>query len=353
VDAERLAAYLAGELDADESAALAAAIARDPRLRAELDAMQRADAALGSLAPTDLPAGFDSRLRAALDTELAAILRPQGAEATASEGSTSGATVGDGPTSHRWTDQLAARRARRARSWAPAFAGAAAAVAAIAVVGVGVGVLGGGGADMDDAAGDMEMTLEADDADGSEEAGMMAAPGPGEGPTVIAQERVLDDALADELLTSIELQAVTDLALGADEGGSLGAGWRQALADFHTAADEPAEDADVAEDAPQTESDEDLAATFDRTFAEDVAVRLFADAPPSDVDLAAADRCLAEVLAAGTEAIPVYLELATYEGEEAVVVGLVTFDPATEAYTRPEVWVLAREDCQVRRFSQG
>jgi hypothetical protein len=353
VDAERLAAYLAGELDADESAALAAAIARDPRLRAELDAMQRADAALGSLAPTGLPDGFESRLRAAVDTELSTILRPHGAEV---EAPVEAAAVEDGTTTHRWTDQLAARRARRARSWVPAFAGAAATVAAIAVVGIGVGVLGGGG-DMDDAAGDMEMTLDADDADGSEEVGMMAAPGPGEGPTVISQGRDVDDDLADELLASIELEAVTDLALDADEGGSFGARWRDALADFNTVVgDTAAGDADVAEDAedaPQMESDEDTAATSDRSFVEDVTVRLFADAPPSDEELAAADRCLAEVLAAGTEAIPVYLELATYQGEAAVVVGLVTFDPATDAFTRPEVWVLAREDCQVRRFSQG
>jgi hypothetical protein len=350
VDAERLAAYLTGELDADESAALAAAIARDPRLRAELDAMQRADAALGSLAPTDLPDGFESRLRAAVDTELSTILRPHEAERAAS---VEAASVDHDTTTHRWTDQLAARRARRARSWVPAFAGAAAAVAVIAVVGIGVGVLGGGG-DMDDAAGDAEMMLDADDADGSAEVGMMAAPGPGEGPTVISQGRDVDDDLADELLASIELEAVTDLALGADEGGSFGARWRDALADFSTGVgDTPAGDADVAEDAPQMESDEDTAATSDRSFVEDVTVRLFADAPPSDEELAAADRCLAEVLAAGTEAIPVYLELASYQGEEAVVVGLVTFDPATEAYTRPEVWVLAREDCQVRRFSQG
>jgi hypothetical protein len=350
VDAERLAAYLAGELDADEAAALAAAIARDPRLRAELDAMQRADAALGSLPPTDLPAGFESRLRATLDTELSAILHPHGAERSTSAGATAGTAAAEDTTSHRWTDQLAARRARRTRSWVPAFAGAAATVAAIAVVGVGIGVLGGGD-DTDDVAGDMEMTLDADDADGSEEAGMMAAPGPGEGPTVIAQGRDLDDDLADELLASIELQAVTDLALDADQGLSLGAGWRDALASFSTAdADTDAVDTD--EDAPRMETDEDVA-TFDRTFADDVAVRLFADTPPSGEDLAAADRCLAEVLAAGPEAIPVYLELATYQGEESVVVGLVTFDPATEAYTRPEVWVLAREDCQVRRFSQG
>jgi hypothetical protein len=350
VDAERLAAYLAGELDADESAALAAAIARDPRLRAELDAMQRADVALGSLAPTDLPVGFESRLRAAVDTELSTILRPHEAEGTAPVET---ASVDDDRTTHRWTDQLAARRARRARSWVPAFAGAAAAVAVIAVVGIGVGVLGGGG-DMDDAAGDAEMMVEADDADGSAEVGTMAAPGPGEGPTVISQDRDVDEDLADELLASIELEAVTDLALDADEGGSFGARWRDALADFNTAVgDTAAGDADVAEDAPQMETDEDAAATADRSFVEDVTVRLFADAPPSDEDLAGADRCLAEVLTAGTEAIPVYLELATYQGEAAVVVGLVTFDPATEAYTRPEVWVLAREDCQVRRFSQG
>jgi hypothetical protein len=35
-----------------------------------------------------------------------------------------------------------------------------------------------------------------------------------------------------------------------------------------------------------------------------------------------------------------------------VVVGLVTYDPTTDAYTRPEVWILSREDCQLLRFSQ-
>jgi negative regulator of sigma E activity len=355
VDAQRLAAYLAGELDADEAAALDAALAREPRVRAQLDGMRRADEALRDLPATELPAGFEGRLRAAVDAELATVLRPHEASRT------------DLATSDRdarsWSDRLAARRARRSRSWVPAFAGAAAAVAVLGGVAIGVGVLGGGG---DDAASDTAMMFDAEDADtdGSEEVGGLAEPGPGEGPTLLAADRDLDDDLADELLAGVELQAVTDRGLAASEGRSLGSSWREAIGQLAPAGDdaeragdaslaEHAEEGDeAAEDAPLLETEEDPGLAPPGLTSQ-TPVRVFADVPLLDEDLAVVDRCLAEVLEGSTDAIPAYLELGNYQGQPAVVLGLVTFDPATDAYTRPEVWVVAREDCQVLRFSQG
>jgi hypothetical protein len=228
-------------------------------------------------------------------------------------------------------------------------------------------VLGGGRGD--DAASDTAMMLDAEDADtdGSEEVGTLAEPGPGEGPTLLAADRDLDDDLADELLASIELQAVTDRGLDASEGRSLGSSWREAIGQLTPAvedgdragdaglaegAGEADEDAEDAEDAPMLESEEE-AALAPPGLTSQTPVRVFAEVPLLDEDLAVVDRCLAEVLEGGTDAIPAYLELGNYQGEPAVVLGLVTFDPATGAYTRPEVWVVAREDCQVLRFSQG
>jgi anti-sigma factor RsiW len=349
VDAERLAAYLAGELDADETAAVEAALARDPAVRASLEALQRADAALASLPATELPAGFERRLRAAIDEELATQLRPADAPATAD------ARTSARPHGEPARDELASRRARRTPRWMPALAGAAAAVAVIAGAVVGVGVLGGGGDDADTGTGTM-MTLEADDADGAEAADVL--PGPGELPTLVVGDRELDDDLADELLASAELQAVAQRGLEPAEGRSLGDSWRRAFAGF-TAVQSQTEsglsDDAAAADRPDAaeDTDEEAAASEDLSALErSGGVRVLADGPLSEADNEAVDRCLTEVLSGG-DAIPAYLELATYDGEPAVVIGLVTFDPASGTFSRPEVWILDRQDCQVRRFSQG
>jgi hypothetical protein len=342
VDAERLAAYLAGELDADETVALEATLARDTGLRAELAAMRHADEVLAALPATELPEGFERRLHAAVGAELAAQLHASGDEATGRE-----------RTPARHTDELATRRERRGWSWVPAFAGAAAAVAVLAAVVVGIGPLGGAG---DDAA-DTVMSLEADDADGAEEEmAAEALPGPGEAPTLVAGDRDLDEALADELLASIELQAVADQALGADAGRSVATSWADALrlaipGGFEagtTAA--PSTTQDDRETADDADTDDALAGMQERAVGP---VRLLAEGALDEEDGAAVTRCLDEVLAGGVDAIPAYLELATFDGEEVVILGLVTFDPATGGFTRPEVWILDRVDCQVRRFSQG
>jgi negative regulator of sigma E activity len=348
VDAERLAAYLAGELDADETVALEATLARDAGLRAQLTAMRHADEALAALAPTELPEGFERRLRAAVDIELAAQLQPAHA-------------ADDAPATHRRatsrSDELAARRERRGWSWLPAFAGAAAAVAVLAAVVVGLGPLGGAG---DDAA-DTMMTLEADDADGAEEEmAAEALPGPGEAPTLVVGDRDLDEASADELLASIELQAVADQALAADTGRTIATAWGDALrlavpGGFEAGATAAPgttsqDDAEMADDT-DTDTDEPPAGTPEQRIAGPV--RLLADGALEEEDGEAVTRCLDEVLAGGVDAIPAYVELASFEGEAVVVLGLVTFAPATGGFTRPEVWILDRADCQVRRFSQG
>jgi hypothetical protein len=346
VDAERLAAYLAGELDADETAALEATLARDAGLRAQLTAMRRADEALGTLAPTELPEGFERRLRAAIDAELATQLHPAHAE-------------DDAPAIHRRapsrSDELAARRERRGWSWLPAFAGAAAAVAVLAAVVVGIGPLGGAG----DKAVDTMMSLEADDADGAEEEmAAEALPGPGEAPTLVVGDRDLDEASADELLASIELQAVADQALAPDPGRTIATAWGDALrlavpggfeAGATAAPGTTAED--DAELADDTDTDEPMAGSPEQRTAGPV--RLLTDGALEEEDGEAVTRCLDEVLAGGVDAIPAYVELASFDGEAVVVLGLVTYDPATGGFTRPEVWILDRAECQVRRFSQG
>jgi negative regulator of sigma E activity len=350
VDAERLAAYLAGELDADETAALEAALARDTGLRAQLTAMRRADEVLAALPRTELPEGFERRLHAAVDAELAAQRH------AATGAATDGAATEEARTTRR-ADELASRRERRGWSWLPAFAGAAAAVAVLGAVVIGLGPLGAG----DDTA-DTMMTLDADDADGAEEEmATEALPGPGEAPTIVAADRDLDEALADELLASVELQAVADQALGADPGRSIATAWGEALrlavpGSFEmgtTAAPDAMEDDGEADEDTDTGADpgEEVAGTHEqRTFGP---VRLLADGALEEEDGAAVTRCLDEVLAGGVDAIPAYVELATFGGEEVVVLGLVTFDPAKGGFTRPEVWILDRVDCQVRRFSQG
>jgi anti-sigma factor RsiW len=118
---QRLAAYLSGDLDADERTALEAELAGDPTMRAQLERIRATDRVLAGLPEAELPAGLSDRLDAALAPELDRILG----------------------------DELAARRARRAMpQWLPA-AGAAAAL--VLVVGTGivlVGGLGDGGEDM-------------------------------------------------------------------------------------------------------------------------------------------------------------------------------------------------------------
>ena len=125
--ADRIAAYLADELDDEQRRAFEDDLARDAALRADLDAVRRADDALAAQAPTPLPAGAEERLWARLTPELEAAYQPD-APVAAPEERTFTAAGGD---------ELAARRGRRSPPWT-AIGGIAAAIVAVAVVSVGI-----------------------------------------------------------------------------------------------------------------------------------------------------------------------------------------------------------------------
>lgn len=360
--AERLAAYLAGDLSADERQALEADLARDAQLRADLEAVRRADGALAAQPPTALPDGARDRLLAALEPTLAAELGPD-----------RGATAA--------TDQLAARRRATARrSWITAVGGIAAAVAAVAILGPVVGGLTGGAdsaAPASEGAG--EAMLESD-VDGAEEdaASTLAAP---VGPTLLGSDRAIDEEGAAELLTAGEVEAVVAQGLSPDEARTLGDAWAQAFVSDTADADqgalfgaERADDEAAGGDGESAEAvpDADLETATDTVTdggAAEEGPTEEAEAPTSaavpsvvadlqilgDVDAAAREdvaRCLDELLDPSTLAVPVLAELVTFQGEPAVAFALVTPD-ADGSIARREVWVLSRENCETRYLRQG
>jgi negative regulator of sigma E activity len=342
--AERLAAYLAGELDADERTALEAALARDAELRRELAAIRRADAALGALTSPTPPPGFEERLHAALAAELTAQLgtaRPSPAARASEQAATGGHPAGGSST---W-DELAARRKQRQRPrWIPVLGGVAASLVLLAT-GIAVVNLGAG----DDAGSDMAVTMEAsDDAGGLEEGAADLG-----GPVVLDEGRTIDADDADALLAGPALADVTDRQLPPAEGAAVADQWAAQLG-------APGERALESLPAPEERAAEDV----EEEAAEDADVATDGAAPETDLDAAtgpvdddeALTRCLAELLDGldGAEpAIPAYVEFVTYDGRPAIVYGLVTVEPSTGAYTRSEVWIVDRADCQVVRFAQG
>ena len=355
---DRLAAYVAGDLDADEHAALEAELARDPVLRGQLDALLRADEALTEVRSPEASPGFEARLHQALDAVLEDELGP--------------AVV----------DELASRReARSKRGWAgqglgwPRLLVGGAAAAAILVVG-GL-VLGTGGPfGSDEAAEDHMAAMDSDDAG---EPGIESFASPyGDAPTIVAAGRQLDDADLDALRDSDQL-ALRELGLDGAAGQELAATFQAALGSADAAGSEgiPGSDdggmdaADAGQESAADDADEDAAgdagdadedAAGDAEIAEEGDGEQRQRALPelrtadgtlvSVADREVIARCLDELLSGGRDAIPVYVELATYQDADAVVFGLVTPDPATEAYTRSEMWVLDAATCQVLRFSQ-
>lgn len=319
---ERLAAYLAGDLDAEETRAVEAALARDPALRARLAAIAATDDLLASLPDVELPDGFSERLRSAVATEL--------------DGQLGDSAAGSG-------DELAARRTRRTdgggprRSWLPQIAVAA---AVLAIAGIGIGVLSGGMG-----GGDEETTAEMAGGDaGTMEA--LSVPEPEEGPIVVAQGRSFDaDSLA-ELADQPDLRAVLDQRLGEQDAAVLAdEGQRQ----FEAPEPESAEAADGADTA--TDAGEDTEDSGGR-IASAPAAELRTAGEVSEEDLEAVRACLPSLLEAQTAVIPVYAELATFEGQDAIVYGLVSNEPVQDEYRRVELWVVGRGDCQVLHFAQ-
>ncbi len=309
---DRLAAYLAGELTPEQSEHVRSSLASDPELARQLTALERADAALASLAPTAEPDGLAARLDHRLGPELAA------------------------QTSAR--DELAPRR--RTRRPTPRWLPATAAAAVLAVAGTGVLLLGG-----DDLAEDTADTVAMER---SGEPADAPLPEAGAGPLVVVDEnRELDAHLADALLEDPAVLALAARALDPVAGQQLAAQVRDGLAGSEVAAmgEEPA--AELA--APDAFAD-DAADEFADEFADELADEL-ADVPEDPRQTLA--RCLEVVLAADPAAIPAYAELARFEGEPVVVLALVTPDAPGTAYTRSEIWVLSRDSCELRRFAQA
>jgi hypothetical protein len=345
--ADRLAAYLADDLTTDERLELEADLGRDPELRAQLAAMRRADRALGDLAPTALPDGAEARLRAALADELATQLGHGEAGAGSADGS---GAAGDPLGSRR-----AARAAqRRRRVPLAAIGGVAAALVAVAVVGTGIvgGELTGGGD---------EEAVTSEAADGDARVDTMDAPATEDGaagsgfvgPTLSTGDRELSTAGADGILERDDVTELAGQGLPADAAAGVGDAAIGAL----TAS--PSLDGEVTSDEAQdVEAQEESEATPDRAPEADDRRRttggtLQLDGDPTSEERVDVARCLVTLLEGGETVIPVSAELVTFDGSPAVAFGVVGLDPAGVAATRPEVWVLTRQDCEVRYFGQS
>ncbi len=335
---ERLTAYLDGQLTPDEHAAVEAELATDPRLRAALADLQRADAALDEAAPTAMPPGAADRLRSHVRPVLDELTEPETA-------STDGRQP-PAPASGSAGDELSARRSSR---WQAPLAIAAAVVGVLVVGGVVVSGLQDDDAevastdemadadvmeDPTDDAGEPDVELEEAPEQEADDAAELAAPLP-DAPPVVDDGADLDDARVQAVLDGEELQQVRDLQLGSPEGDEIAADWQRELGVGPTdtpdeGVESEAPDASDVGEPPVTRSGEPL----DERAAEDLA------------------RCLDELLDPGVTAIPAYVEVGTFDGTPALLVGLVTVDPETSTFVRSEVWVIERATCEVLHFEQ-
>ncbi len=318
---ERLAAYLSGDLDTDERTALEADLAGDGALRARLERIRAADDALAGLPEVDVPEGFSARLRARVAPEVDEVLG----------------------------DELAARRARRATpSWLPAL-GAAAALAV--VVAGGITLSGGMGGSDDAATGAGEegaRTMMDDGGAGAADTQMQGdaeASAPA-GPTVTNRGRTLGLDDLRELPNDPDVQAAL--------GGDPTQGNPQAAADeFASALDQQRAPGATAEAEADGDAGDD-AATESAPMPQDLAgpgVALRGDVSDADLDAIAA--CL-PVLSeeAADPVVPLYVELATDEDGDAVIVYAALAADADGEYRRVEIWMVDRESCDLRQFVQ-
>lgn len=335
MDDERLADYLAGELPPDEHEAVEARLAGDAALRARLEHMRAADEALSTLSPPRPRPGFEDRLHAALEPELARILGEEASGATADAEPAPG--VDDEPSAPA-TDELAHRRShrRQRRSWPMALGGVAAGVALLAAVGIAITGLPGSQ--------DEQVAL--DDGAGPEATEESAPAGPA--PVLRGGGRELDDEALERLFDEPTLAELARRDLDEDRGQALAAEYREYFAD---------------DDAMRAASGRDAAADSDEASEPGIASDDAADgeqeaAPePESADLdaeARADmrRCLTTLLDEAPGLVPAYAETATYQGEDVIVYGLLAPGAQGERYERLEIWVLERDDCQVRTFQQ-
>lgn len=333
---DALSAYLASDLDEEQTAAVEARLADDPAAAARLDALADALVELGGPDDVAEPDGFAQRLDARLAAERAQL-----------------------PVS------LDERRARRSRStsWWAGVGSVAAAVVAVAVVG-GNSLLGtqmGG----EDAGVAMEESAGGDGAtayDASGDALSAAPPGP-----LVLDENVRLDGPA----------ALKRRYVALDESGAIlgtAVADAPALADQFTAAlGADTTVAQMSKPAPATAGDADAgtgeAAVDDTAKAEEFATEARnAPAAPSAVEggggaaaVAGASRALARNAAqclptitegAAEPLVPVRVETVRYRGAAAFAYVFVTATPKADVLDRTEVWIVKRADCATIVFQQ-
>lgn len=342
--ADRIAAYLADELDDEQRRAFEADLGRDAALRADLEAVRRADDALRAQPPTALPPGAGERLWGRLTPELEARYRDDGAAPAA------GASAVSSPVSAG--DELTPRRARRAGRDAPwtAIGGIAAAVVAVAVVSV--GVVGGGGAN-DEAA----ETFAADGAD--DQAMLESAPGIGEeGPVLRATGRALTGDDAPDLLDDPAVRELVAAGLSGPDADVRAAANAAAFGSSTGAAPfgSSGTDDDMSADTADELDDAGPAATPDAAPEEEARRRSTVPAAPlrteGEVDPQVRDQvgaCLEVLLAGGGDPIVALAEVIEFDGEPAVAFVLAGRG-ADGSASRAEVWVLDLAGCEVRLF---
>lgn len=314
---ERLAAYLAGDLDPEEARRLEGELAADPTLRTRLARLRRLEERLSALPEVEVPSRFSEELHGALQHEL------------------------DQRPLQR--DELAERRRRRGvgvlPSWLPAAAGAAAVLVAVVAIGTSI-PLGGSDSAGDSADEGAETTAlqgeRAEDGAADSAGGSAVA----EGPVVVNDGRSYDADDVQALVGSGELGRVAERSLTEAEATEL--------AERYRAAFEASGGADVAAQEDREEADEESAARAGGT-----ALRIEGAEEVHPEDLAAIGGCLDAILSESGPLIPVSAELARFDGTDAIVYGMVGHDPATDAFTRSELWVVARDTCEVLFFAQG
>ncbi len=295
---ERLAAHAAGDLSPDEAAAMEAALAGDPALRARFDRIRRLDDLLGNLDDVEVPAAFSARLRDEVRAELA-----------------SNAAVVD----------LASRR--RAPRFMAAAAGLAAALAAV----VGVANLGSlGGTDDSsttaDTAAQAPFDEAARDADVSEEMGTaMVQPA---GPTYATGGAYDRDNLAD---LGDQEQILTALGAAALDPAGTQARFAEQLV---LAAEGPAGTSAVTQDdAAGGES------------APEPAPGVAADGASTN----AVSTCLPIIL--DGDRVPLFADLGTFEEEPALILVLGAPDAGGD-FARLEFYVMSPTSCDLLHFAQ-
>jgi hypothetical protein len=316
-DGDQLSAYLAGDLDDAEVAALEARLGAEPALRDELERQRELQEAFAGLRAPAMPAGAGDRLRARLAAERTAVAEEGGSEAS---------EEAPAPIS---LDAARARRRPGGIAWS-AIGGVAAALVAVAVVGA--GVLRTGGSDTADLA-----------SGGAADSGEARA--------------YLDEGTADDDRLSLESAPQADTgeaaAGGADGVETLDApaaaeaSVRPILADDGVVLGDEVAVRDHLSGRQEAQGLLGLAGADAQEVAAAFAVAVRGGAPFADGTRP--DACLDTVLAdAPGPVVPARVEAVTYAGLPALAYVLVTAPSPDGALERVEAWVLEPTGCATR-----